>query len=80
MNRSLLKTVLSASAKSIDPGQPAQSAQADLGRKFLPLVNCIQFIGTNYRMNYSVVKTESKMKTESENKEQNKRVGMRSYA
>ena len=33
-----MKRGLNASAKSIDPGQPAQSAQADLSRYFLLLV------------------------------------------
>ena len=28
--------------KSIDPGQPAQSTQADLGRTLLPLVNLLR--------------------------------------
>ena len=32
------KSGFNVSAKSIDPGQPAQSAQADLGRFFLPFV------------------------------------------
>ena len=31
-----VKRVLTSSAKSIDSGQPAHSAQADLGRNFLP--------------------------------------------
>ena len=33
------KRGIEAYAKSIDPGQPAQSAQADLGRYFLILIN-----------------------------------------
>ena len=32
-----MKSRPNASAKSIDPGQPAQSAQSDLGRNFLLL-------------------------------------------
>ena len=32
---------LNASAKSVDPGRPAQSAQADLGRNFLLSVNFV---------------------------------------
>ena len=34
--------------KSIDSGQPAQSAQADLCRNFLPLVNFLQVKGPVY--------------------------------
>ena len=34
-----VKRELIASAKNIDPGQPAQNAQADLGRNFLLLVS-----------------------------------------
>ena len=34
-----VKRGLNASAKSIDPGQPARSAQADLGRNVLPCFN-----------------------------------------
>ena len=29
-------------AKSIDPGQPGQFVQADLGRNFLPIVNLLK--------------------------------------
>ena len=34
-----MKRILSASAKSIDPGQPVQTAQADLGKNLLLLNN-----------------------------------------
>ena len=40
-----VKRGFNASAKSIDPGQPAQNAQADLGRYFLPSVNCLYIKG-----------------------------------
>ena len=33
------------SAKTIDQGQPERPAQADLGRKFLPLVNFLHVKG-----------------------------------
>ena len=36
-----VKRKLHASAKGIDPSQPAQSAQADMARNLLPLVNFI---------------------------------------
>ena len=35
-------------AKSINPSWPAQSAQADLGRNFLLLVNCLRVEGPVY--------------------------------
>ena len=34
-----MKRELNAFAKNIDPGQPAQFAQADIGRNFLLFVN-----------------------------------------
>ena len=37
---------LNASAKSFGPGQPAQSAQADLSRNFLHLVNFLTYLMT----------------------------------
>ena len=54
--------MINASAKSIDPGQPAQSAQADLGRNFLILVNFLLIKGPNYLTIHSAVKTKSRMR------------------
>ena len=47
-----VKRDIYASAKSIDPGQPAHSAQADLGRYFLPLIDFLQVIGLVYLRKY----------------------------
>ena len=48
------------STKSIDSGQPAQSAQADLDRNFLPKVNFVHIKGPYYLMIHFVVKTGSR--------------------
>ena len=37
-----MKRGLNAFAKSVDPRQPAQSAQADMGRNFSLSVNCLR--------------------------------------
>ena len=50
-----------ASAKSIDPGQPAQSAQADLDRNFSLLANFLHIRGLFYIMTHLDVKTDGKM-------------------
>ena len=42
-------------AKSIDSCQPAQSAQADMGRNFLPPLNFLHVKGPFYIMIQSVV-------------------------
>ena len=43
-------------AKSIDPGQPAQSAQADPGRNFLLIVNFLRMKRPVYCMIPTVVR------------------------
>ena len=40
-----MKRELNASAIGIDPGQPGQFAEADLGRNFLLLVNVLHIKG-----------------------------------
>ena len=50
-----MKRGLIASAKSIDPGQATQSAQPDLGRNFLLLINFLHIHGPVYLMIESVV-------------------------
>ena len=46
---------LNASAKSIDPRQPAQSAQADMGRNFSLPLDYMHVKGQHYRAIQSVV-------------------------
>ena len=46
----LCKRGLCAFAKDINTGQPAQTAQADLGQYFLPLVKFLNVQGSVYRM------------------------------
>ena len=50
-----------ASAKIIDPRQPVQSAQADLGKYFLLLVNFLDIKAPYYLKIHLTVKTESRM-------------------
>ena len=50
-----LKRSLNAFAKSIDPCQPAQSAQADMGRYFSPSLNFLHVKGPFYIVIQSVV-------------------------
>ena len=52
-----MKKVLNASAKSINPGQPALSGQTDLGRNFLLLISFQRIKGPYYFMIYSVNRT-----------------------
>ena len=47
---------LTASAKSIDSGQPAQSAQADLSRNFSLVANSLYVPGPVYPIIKTVVK------------------------
>ena len=42
--------------KVLTQGQPAQSAQADLSQKFLPLVNFLHVTGSVYRMIQTAVR------------------------
>ena len=51
-----VETQLEASAKSIDQGQPAQFAQADIVRNFLPLVDFLYFRGLFYLIFKQIVK------------------------
>ena len=60
MTQFSVKMGLKACAKSIDPGQPAQSAQADPGRHFLLFVNFLHVHGLAYLGIHWVVKTESR--------------------
>ena len=53
---------LDTSAKIIDSGQPAQSAQADLGRKILLRVNFLHIKGPYYLMIHLVFQTERRMR------------------
>ena len=57
MNQALWKGggELNVSAKSIDPCQPAQSAQADMGRNLLPIVQFLHVQVLVYVMMQSVV-------------------------
>ena len=50
-----VKSQLNASAKKINPGQPVQFAQADLGRKFLVSVNFLYVKGRVYLLIHTVV-------------------------
>ena len=60
-----LKRELKASAKSIDAGQLAQSAQADLGRKSLLLAICISKVPYYmYFMIHLVDETDSRISKE----------------
>ena len=56
MNEAMLReNGLNASAKSIDSGQPARTAQADPCRNFLHLVKFLQVKGPYYFMISSVI-------------------------
>ena len=46
ISRTLSKAGFIASAKNVSPGQPAQSAQADLSRHFLLLAHFLHVKGT----------------------------------
>ena len=50
-----VKWCLNAFVKSIDPYQPAQSAQADMGQNFLLSLNFLDIQGPFYIMIQSVV-------------------------
>ena len=56
-----VKTMFQTNAKSLGAGQPAHTAQADLGRNFLPFVNFLRINGLYCRTIYLFVKTGSRM-------------------
>ena len=45
MNQALEKRGFNASAKSIDPGLPAQFVLADMGRNYFLFMNCLHVQG-----------------------------------
>ena len=57
----IFESIVNTSAKSIGPGQPSQTAQADPGRNFLFMDIYMHVKGPYSHMIYLIFETESRM-------------------